>query len=707
MHTKNQSVFSNITIYTVYTLLLGFPLLFFPITQNVFDTPKLLFLSLITFFLIVTWSIKTLFARTLTFTLHPFLLPLSLSIVSIFLSVVLNREYLIEVLPSMAGITLLFIAVILFGSTLIKSVKTTQILDLTQALTIVLTLISILQIFGVGPTLLINALFSLPLPNTFAFSPTGSPLITLTVLLALQIPIIIDLILNKSYKENLFRVGGSILVALGILVHIFQLLPGKPNTPNLLPFFANWVIAIETFKSPLRALIGAGSQSFLDIFTIYKPVSLNTSPNWNIGYQTGSNTPLTLAVTSGLLGVFSWAYLFVQVIRTARKTEKKDVALPTIVLVSLLLQLLLPLNFILLAIQSIGLLFWIVTLKENNQAHEYTFHLSHALKQYTHVLLAISIAIVATVLSLSTAAGYFILRSSIAEYFFFQSLKAIQNNNGNQAYVAQQKTISWNPYKDSYRNAYAQTNFALANALSQKQDLTQEEQNTVARLVQQSIREGRAAVQLNPRRAENWKVLAQTYRSLLGSVEGADRFTLAAYVRAIQSAPSDPTLRIDLGGVYLQAENPQQAATLFQQAVQLKPDYANGYYNWAKALEQLERFDLAYQAYQKALENLDSSSDTYIQVQKEMSAIEQQAKEQAEKIQQQNTQAQPQNQKPQTTPTLTPAAEPTPTPPNPNEVPQTPTESELPEEVEQRSNEVDPTQELNVSSESGTPDQNN
>jgi tetratricopeptide (TPR) repeat protein len=57
-------------------------------------------------------------------------------------------------------------------------------------------------------------------------------------------------------------------------------------------------------------------------------------------------------------------------------------------------------------------------------------------------------------------------------------------------------------------------------------------------------------------------------------------------VRTIQTNPTDPTLRFELGTVYATLQNYEQAVRLFQQTIELKPDWANAYYNLANAYKQ-------------------------------------------------------------------------------------------------------------------------
>ena len=184
--------------------------------------------------------------------------------------------------------------------------------------------------------------------------------------------------------------------------------------------------------------------------------------------------------------------------------------------------------------------------------------------------------------------GIFLGRIILADYFYAQSLVAAAANQGTQTYNLQIKAIGLNPDNDSYHVAYSQTNLALADALASQPNLTDQQKQAVVTLVQQAIREGRTATDLAPRRSANWENLSLIYRSLINFAQGADQWTEASLNQAINFDPTNPRLRLDLGGIYFAAQDYSTAAQLFNQAVSLKSDYANAHYNLAEAMKNLK-----------------------------------------------------------------------------------------------------------------------
>ena len=84
----------------------------------------------------------------------------------------------------------------------------------------------------------------------------------------------------------------------------------------------------------------------------------------------------------------------------------------------------------------------------------------------------------------------------------------------------------------------------------------------------------------------------------------------------------DPNLRIALGGIFLRQEQFAQAAGIFEQTVQIKPDFANSYYNLAIALKGMNQLEQAKSAYQQVLALLDANSEDYTKVTGELEELE-------------------------------------------------------------------------------------
>ncbi len=184
-------------------------------------------------------------------------------------------------------------------------------------------------------------------------------------------------------------------------------------------------------------------------------------------------------------------------------------------------------------------------------------------------------------------------RAVLAEYYFN---KAREIQNVQEVYSLQRQSIIINPYKDNYRRAFSQTNLFIANSLADKvnkselpegsnviNEMSPEDKQTATKAIQAAIEEAKAAVKLNENKAENWENLGNIYRNLLNIAENADGWAISAYQRAIVLAPNNPEYRLNLGGVYFLLKKYDEAIRSFEEAIKIKPDWANAYYNLAWA----------------------------------------------------------------------------------------------------------------------------
>lgn len=614
-HHEN-TLLSSINSFLVYGSLVIVPLLFFPFVENVFETPKMLWILFCLVVGAISWAVQLFRSKEFSLSGHSFLLPLVFMIVSILASTLFSPIVFSENFTGLIGQIFFLSLWAIISISVIKKINSATFLQIALAIGIVLSLITLLQLFDLGPTLILNKVFNFRLAEKFQFTPTGSPLLTLSILIPILLATAADIIFSRDIKNKVFEVVASLVILASIGLHIFFLFPGKADSPVLLPFSANWIIAVDTLKSFKQMAVGYGPVSFADAYTKTRPVELNTTLFWNVIFQTGSDTPLTLIVTIGLLGLFAWVLLFFQTIRLTIATPNHDKGIAVLTLSTLVVQLFLPPNLVLLTLQTLAMIVWIVSLKthEHHSVKEMLFQFA-SLKLRNQQDKELSLSPVISYLGgglialISIASLLHFTKNAIAEYYFARSMVYLSENKANETYQAQQQAIKLRPFFTGYHRAYAQTNFAIANSLSSKQDPTDEDRQNVAQLMQQAVREIRLAAQLNPLNSQNWKIMAEIYRSLVGSVKDAEQFTQAAYVQAIQLNPYDPSLRTDLGGLYVQMKNYEQGAALFQQAAQLKPDFANAYYNWGKTLEMQERYEPAVEAYKQTLRLVEQNKE--------------------------------------------------------------------------------------------------
>jgi len=195
---------------------------------------------------------------------------------------------------------------------------------------------------------------------------------------------------------------------------------------------------------------------------------------------------------------------------------------------------------------------------------------------------------------------------------------AAAKNDGAKTYQLQIKAIGFNPNVANYRELYSQTNFSLADAILNQKTVSDEDNTQASTLVQQSVREAKTAVTLDQKNPEYWYNLAGIYKSLVGMVDQSADWSYQAYQQAILVDSVNPTYYLDMGGLLYVAKSYDQAERAFEQAVTVKSDYANAWYNWAYAAKQQNKLSAAVSRLQQALTLVPAGNSDYDAANKEL-----------------------------------------------------------------------------------------
>jgi tetratricopeptide (TPR) repeat protein len=602
------------------------PWLLLPFTDQFIGQTKILIGIVATLTLGFLYLISVIKTKLIKVDINPFTLPLVLFGIAILASSFLSGNYPVEHLLGIGGTYLSMVMIVLWGGFLIKDKGSTKnFITLLSASGVVLTISSVFQQFGYGPSLLLNRFLPLSLPNTLVFNMSGSSLIAIQVII-LALVGLVSLFVIERRLSLLHRGLGAVLIA-GLVLHGWSLLPGQPANPTLLPVTASWQVSIGSLKTPRSALFGYGPEGFMNAFNQHKPVWINDTDQWNVQFSQASNMPFSLLVSTGVLGLSAWLFLIFKIVKHTKHTPTQVKPIHWMLLTSIAFNFMFPPATVILLIQAFLLTMWVV--EENDRFYQIEIYslivrfikrrnIISFITDRVHLILP-TFGVVLLVLLLTI--GYGVSRAYFASYKLFQANWAARNNDIVRAYVNQQQAVRLNPYSDVSRQRYAMTNLTIAAALVQKTDKTPEENQQFSQLVQQAIREGRAATWLDSGDTNNWKVLSQIYRSLIGVADGADQWVVTSLVKAIENSPADPQIRVELGGIFYSQENYTEATRFFQQAVNLKSDYPNAYYNLANSLAKMGRYDEAIAAYQQTLLLVEPDSDDYLRAAQELQLL--------------------------------------------------------------------------------------
>jgi tetratricopeptide (TPR) repeat protein len=413
---------------------------------------------------------------------------------------------------------------------------------------------------------------------------------------------------NDERKLNLKSSLGLFLGFLGFTTLVVAILSYTPTLKNAtifgklasefnreiqMPFSSSWKISASAFRD--SPILGTGPATYLYNFTQYKPVEFNKTNFWNVRLANANNQYLQTWAELGGAGILILLLIATTFSFYALK-NRDNWGLGIAGVTFLIILAFFPASFVIQAVGFMIFALFMVASVGRSKVHEMVVDFSgRTLSGTTGTHFLLPSLLFLPILILTLAGFYFLGKLSLGEFYNRQALNSLAVNDGRSAYDNLVKAERVNSQVDSYRVSLAQTNFALANAIAAQKgpseaspagSLTDQDRKNIQQLLQQAIAEGRAAVTLSPRSAGNWEILATIYRQISGVAENAVAFSLDSYGKAIQLDPLNPLLRLAVGGVYYQAKNYDLAIRFFDDAVSLKPDYANALYNLAVALRE-------------------------------------------------------------------------------------------------------------------------
>ncbi len=472
----------------------------------------------------------------------------------------------------------------------------------------------------------LGAFSKIPQLPAFVKDPTFNPMgggIPSVILFATFVIFSIGTLLSEkdSFKKLFYGVALAVLVFC-LIISIGGMLPGKDSSPKFVGLQTSWEVLVESIKK--SPILGAGPSNYLTAFNLFRPISYNQSDLWQVRFSTASNYYFTALTETGFIGLLALAVLLIAVYKFAVKelkfnegVEKIGESLEKASLVFILVVL------AILPTASVVLVYVFVLLALFSKSEGHAAHLNVSSTDTGRISSRIPAFIIGVpFLAGVVAVVFFGSKVIAAEATFKSALDALGKNDAKTTYNLMQSAITQNQRVDRYHASFAQVDMALASSLAAKKDITDDDRTTITQLVQQAILEGKNTVVLNPGRSGNWEVLGQIYRSVMPFAQGADQFTIQTYSQAVALDPTNPNLRIALGGVYYALGKYDDAITSFKLAAIAKPDLANAHYNLAIAYREKKDYDTAIAEMNNVLALVTKDSQDYKLAQSTLSDLE-------------------------------------------------------------------------------------
>ncbi len=633
---ENKSYpFNFIQQILIAGFILLFPLFFLPITREFLIYSKFYFLIFFVVLILFVSLSKFVLTKKLNWASNPAMQPFVLIIISYILSIVLASNNKMQAIfrPQFGLLMILGMVVFyLYASYFLRKAKYSAIYLLggSALLTSLIAIVMQLNVFQK---------MNLPVYWTFLKNASFNTVGTAFDLLSFLVFALVGLAffmwrMKKNHRQTdeyrqtmvMGSVGiGAIVVAMIFTFYtIIQSMITEGAQVILPPALLSWYAAVEVLKNPLNAVFGVGVDNFSVLFPRIRTVDYNVTSLWQVNtFATSRSTALHTLTELGLLGLTGFSLLIYYMYRNLGKAKIESAAL---FITSVILLILLPPSIMLFFMFFLAMAMVVADMREHHKFEEYEIDMNRLVPAY------IAMAVVGFLFVGSSV--YFVGRNFVAEVFFKRSIDAISENSLQNLYENQRRAVQYNPYNEEFRRNFSQTNLLVANNIAGKnpQEITDADRQTIAQTLQVSISEAKSAVALNPGRVTNWQNLATVYRQILNAVQQAPVWTIASYQQAILLDTYNPTLRLELGSVYYLLKQYDESQRLFEQAVQLKPDWANAHYNLAWSYYQKGMYQPAVEQMQIVLALLDpaKAEGDYKRAQQELETFKEKAAEAAD-----------------------------------------------------------------------------
>lgn len=157
-----------------------------------------------------------------------------------------------------------------------------------------------------------------------------------------------------------------------------------------------------------------------------------------------------------------------------------------------------------------------------------------------------------------------------------------------------------------YHVGLAQVYLLQASAVSHKD---KPDLQKIGELLGKAVVESRYATALAPRSVAIWENLVVMYENAALLVPGARDYAINSLQEARKLEPTNPLLAWRLGNNYAAAANWSEAAKQFQEAINLKNNYAAAYASLSAVYEQQNNLDKAIETYQTILPAAQNNPD--------------------------------------------------------------------------------------------------
>ncbi len=436
---------------------------------------------------------------------------------------------------------------------------------------------------------------SLALPKYFSLNPIGRFACTVSTLLCAtfllfapvtfvwcSVGIVAILMCIERFRAH-HRSSAGLFCAVGIasLLLFFcgnsipfpRMSAGMPVSPQFSDAVA--VVAASYRASPIRAFVGTGPNTYAQAWELYKPVSVNKTPLWNMTYTQGVGLYDSVAVTVGILGIVAALAMLVLAIRSGWRRvvtldETEDRCLLCVSFFAAMYGWLAFIGYMpnMISLVAIVAVSGIATAWTIDTDKFRRLILVSKTKPWLAGVMVLSVCVILLVCLIIRTYSVVLYNGGVEQ--------VMQNQNVDASQALISKAVSIFPQPVYYRALSEVQQERMAQLVVDTSMPKEESAAGFGIYAQAAVKNARKAVDMEPANVLNWIVLGNVYAQLaLAKVAGAPQQGSDAYAHAIALEPSNPFpffLQAKLAEAVGDVGNVRAFA---YRALVLKPDYVD------------------------------------------------------------------------------------------------------------------------------------
>lgn len=602
------------------------PFLFLPITVEFYDFNKqaVIFISFV--FILLFWSIKIYYVRKVEVSVSKISLFLLLFVFSVWISYFVNsptQESLFSALGPITMSTLYFL--FFFFSSLLNTENEEKIIRYVVYVGLAFSLVVLVQQTGLTPAVF-NFFSFPPWISSTSWSPAGfvsDTAIFLAIVLGFCFSYL--LIFFKNLKGNLLRdwqkqegdisswektiyklafITIGIVITLSMLIVSLNSYIAPINNLRRLGNVVGTKIALKNFTNPGLALFGVGPDRSKLAISYFRPKELSTTAVGKLFFVRQSNLFTHIFTEYGALGLLSFAllifYIYFKVLTRHNKLNYLLIPLSAYLLLGLFLM---P--------SLLGMVFFFINLTLINIYLSKKININLGQSDALFILLLFIIV-------LCTLFMYFLGKIYLAEVYFKQALESQKNKVTLNTYNSIFRAISLNTTSTQYHIFLSNISSSSLAEILKKKNPSPDEERLVQFLLKQAIDEAKKAIDLDPKNAIYLNHLGETYLKFTNKIKNAEMFALGYFNQALEHDPNNSYYLYNRARLNHKLKELDKAQMDLERIIDFEPTFGIGYFELYLVLKEKREFYKAYDALQKAQQNVDQAEPLYINITKEI-----------------------------------------------------------------------------------------